>query len=42
MSNFDEHWQNPQLRENLLEIIRALEEEPSLIGMSGHFMAVVN
>lgn len=40
LANFDEHWGDPGRRARLLELVRALEEEPSLIGSSAHIMAV--
>lgn len=38
--NFDEWWENPEHRERLLESARALETEPSMIGISAHLMVV--
>jgi ubiquinone/menaquinone biosynthesis C-methylase UbiE len=40
LQNFEEHWQNPKRQERLLEITQSLEEEPSLLGVSSHIMAV--
>ncbi len=40
LPNFEEHWNNPSRREMLLEAIRWLETEPSLLGMGAHIMAV--
>jgi ubiquinone/menaquinone biosynthesis C-methylase UbiE len=37
---FGLHWQNPLARQWLLELARDLETEPSLLGVSGHIMAV--
>lgn len=34
-----EKWQNPDCRENLLTLVRLTEEEPSLLGLSPHFLA---
>ncbi len=34
------NWNNPSRREMLLEAIRWLETEPSLLGMGAHIMAV--
>jgi ubiquinone/menaquinone biosynthesis C-methylase UbiE len=38
--DFSLHWQNPLARQWLLELARELEAEPSLLGVSGHIMAV--
>lgn len=35
-----EKWQEPACRENLLTLVRMTEEEPSLLGLSPHFLAV--
>lgn len=40
LQNFQEHWDDPKRRETLLEAIRWLEAEPTLLGMSAHIMAV--
>lgn len=40
LQNFEDHWQDPGRRERLLEAIQWCEEEPSLLGASGHLMAV--
>jgi ubiquinone/menaquinone biosynthesis C-methylase UbiE len=40
ISDFDDWWTNPAYRERLLKIARALESEPSLIGISAHVLAV--
>jgi hypothetical protein len=39
LQNFDEWWREPGRRERLLEICRALENEPSVIGTSAHILA---
>lgn len=36
-----EKWGRPECRENLLELVRWTEQEPSLLGLSPHFLAVV-
>lgn len=36
----EEKWGDPVCRENLLELVRLTEEEPSLLGLSPHFLAV--
>jgi ubiquinone/menaquinone biosynthesis C-methylase UbiE len=38
--NFGLHWQNRLARQWLLDLARDLETEPSLLGVSGHLMAV--
>jgi ubiquinone/menaquinone biosynthesis C-methylase UbiE len=38
--DFDEWWSNPEHRDRLLKIARALETEPSLSGISAHLMVV--
>ena len=40
LQNFMEHWENPSRKKQLLDVLRKLEEEPSLIGVSAHVMAV--
>ena len=40
LSDIDAWWERPELGERLLDLARRLEEEPSLIGMSAHLMAV--
>jgi ubiquinone/menaquinone biosynthesis C-methylase UbiE len=39
VQNF-EYWENPRRKKQLLDILRKLEKEPSLIGVSAHIMAV--
>jgi SAM-dependent methyltransferase len=38
--NFEAHWQDQDRRERLLNAIRWLEHEPSMLGVSAHMMAV--
>lgn len=40
LQNFAEHWNNPRRRERLLESIRWVENEPSILGVSAHILAV--
>ncbi|NET42601.1 class I SAM-dependent methyltransferase [Okeania sp. SIO2B3] len=40
LQNFEENWNNPSRRERMLEAIRWIEAEPSLLGMSAHIMAI--
>lgn len=38
--DLNEKWKDPKTRSRLLELLRATEREPSLLGFSPHFMAV--
>ena len=40
LSDFDQRWAEPRKREDLLRIARALEKEPSIVGLSAHLLAV--
>jgi ubiquinone/menaquinone biosynthesis C-methylase UbiE len=40
LQNFDDHWNQPDRRERLLQIVRRIEEDPSMIGVSAHLMAI--
>jgi ubiquinone/menaquinone biosynthesis C-methylase UbiE len=40
LADFDEVWQNTARREKILRFIRDVENEPSLMGVSAHIMAV--
>lgn len=40
LPNLAEVWNKPQAREQLLEILRRIEEEPSLLGVTAHLLAV--
>lgn len=40
--DFDEWWIKPEYRERLLKIARALESEPSLLGINAHLMLVAH
>ncbi|BDA74689.1 hypothetical protein RIVM261_047410 [Rivularia sp. IAM M-261] len=40
LQNFEEHWSNPRCRSRLLESIRWVENEPSILGVSAHILAV--
>jgi ubiquinone/menaquinone biosynthesis C-methylase UbiE len=40
LADFDERWQDPALRDELLDVARRLEAEPSLVGMSAHLLGV--
>ncbi len=38
--DFDERWSDPALRQELIDVARRLEAEPSIIGMSAHLLGV--
>jgi ubiquinone/menaquinone biosynthesis C-methylase UbiE len=38
--DFANHWQDPLIRQWLLDLARSLEAEPHLLGVSGHIMAI--
>jgi ubiquinone/menaquinone biosynthesis C-methylase UbiE len=38
--NFEERWQDPRRRDDLLRVARALESEPSIQALSAHILAV--
>ena len=40
LQDLDRRWENPMLREILLEVVRRTEAEPSLLGASSHLLAV--
>lgn len=40
LQDLDEQWDDPEKRRRLLAVLRNLEEEPSLLGVSSHIMAV--
>lgn len=40
LPHLDEHWSTPEGKETILFAARAVESEPSLIGLSGHLIAV--
>jgi len=40
LTDFDERWADPPLRDDLLDIARGLEAEPSIVGASAHLLAV--
>lgn len=40
LADFDEIWQDIERRERLLEFLRKIEHEPSLLGVSAHIIAV--
>jgi ubiquinone/menaquinone biosynthesis C-methylase UbiE len=40
LPDFDARWENPALRKDLLGVARALESEPSVIGVSAHLLGI--
>jgi ubiquinone/menaquinone biosynthesis C-methylase UbiE len=40
MQDFEQRWADPRTRADLLRVARALESEPSLLGLSAHLLAV--
>jgi ubiquinone/menaquinone biosynthesis C-methylase UbiE len=40
LADFDARWADPALRKDLLDVARALESEPSIIGVSAHLLAI--
>jgi len=38
--DFDKRWQDPRQRQDLLDMARRLEREPSIRGVSAHLLAV--
>jgi ubiquinone/menaquinone biosynthesis C-methylase UbiE len=40
LQDFEEHWQDEGRRKRLLDAIRSIESEPSLLGASAHLMVV--
>jgi SAM-dependent methyltransferase len=40
LPDFDERWEDEALRADLLQVARALEEEPSIVGASAHLLGV--
>ena len=40
LGDFEARWQDPGRREQLLDILRRLEREPALLGVSAHLLAV--
>jgi hypothetical protein len=40
LPDFDAQWEDPVLREGLVDVARALESEPSVLGASAHLLAI--
>lgn len=38
--DFEERWSNPVSRERILEVVRLLEREGSIVGASAHLLAI--
>jgi hypothetical protein len=40
LPNFDGQWDDPARRERLLGLVRRLEADPALLGVSAHILAI--
>ena len=40
LQDFDAHWDDPGRRERLLDVVRRVEADPSLLGASAHLLAI--
>ncbi len=40
LADFDDHWRDPGRRERMLDAIRRVEDEPTLLGASAHLLGV--
>jgi ubiquinone/menaquinone biosynthesis C-methylase UbiE len=40
LADFDARWDDPTLRKDLLDVARALEAEPSVVGISAHLLGI--
>ena len=40
LQDFDARWEDPGLRKDLLDVARALESEPSVVGLSAHLLGI--
>ena len=40
LQDFDTHWDDPGRRERLLDVVRRVEADPSLLGASAHLLAI--
>jgi hypothetical protein len=40
LSDFDARWEDAALRKDLLDVARALESEPSIVGVSPHLLGL--
>ena len=40
LSGFDARWDDPVIRQDLLDVARALEREPSIIGAGAHLLGI--
>ena len=40
VADFDERWANPVLRHDMMTVARAVESEPTMLGVSAHLLAV--
>lgn len=40
--NLDEQWKNPERRENIMRIVRLLEKEDAIMGLSTHILSIAS
>lgn len=40
LSDFDARWEDPALRQDLIEVAQALEEQPTILGASAHLLGI--
>ena len=40
LHDFDERWDDPVLREDVMDAARRLEAEPSILGASAHLLGI--
>jgi hypothetical protein len=40
LEDFSARWDDPALRKDLIDVARALESEPSILGISAHLLAI--
>ncbi len=40
LQDLEEQWRDPASRERVLEALRWLEDEPSVMGVTGHIIAI--
>jgi ubiquinone/menaquinone biosynthesis C-methylase UbiE len=40
LADFDARWTDPALRKDMLDVARALEREPSIVGVSAHLLGI--
>jgi hypothetical protein len=42
LQDLDEQWSDPVRKQRILEAVRWLENEPSVIGITGHIIAIAS